>query len=87
MSIMIILILFKRLWVIIRGCQCINRFSRGKRNGSWEQIRGIPGYFVREVTMINGNGRKNQIWGTRIKFINCPIVLFYHSNGLFLALL
>ena len=84
-SVRIIRIWFNNLWEIGRVSQRANIFSIGNRNGSWKLIRGIPGYFVWEGTIINGNGRQIQRWDTTINWkgiieevINFTIVILSH---------
>ena len=57
LSVSIIIIWFKKLWVIGRSGQLNNRVYRSNINGNWNQIRGVPGYFVWAGTITNGNGR------------------------------
>ena len=45
------------IWRIRRGGQSNKRTFRGNRDGSWDQIWGIPGSFMREGSIINDNGR------------------------------
>ena len=47
----------KGLWRIIRGGQITNIFFRGKRDSSWELIRGIWSSFMRSGSIINGDVR------------------------------
>ena len=42
---------------IRRGGQSTNIIFRGNINGSWKQIWGIAGSFIRAGSIINGNGR------------------------------
>ena len=75
----------KNFWGFRRGGQRTTRVSRSNRNDSWNCIRGIPGYFVWEGDIINGNGRYIQIWANTTNrkriiesVIKCTIVVIYH---------
>ena len=50
----------KELWRIRRGGKSTNIIFRGNINGSWNQIWGISGYFMRAGSIINDNGRDIQ---------------------------
>ena len=73
----------KDIWQIRRGGQGTNRFFRGKRNVSWEQIWGISGSLMQGGrSIINGNGRYIQSWDITISWkemieavITRPVVL------------
>ena len=47
----------KEIWQIIRGGKITNRVFRRNRDGSWKQIWGISGSFVRAGSTINGDRR------------------------------
>ena len=70
---------------VIRGGQCTNIVYRGNRNDSCKRIIGILGYLFLSRTIINGNGKKIQIWVATINrkgiiesVINCPIVVLFN---------
>ena len=76
-----------KFWQIRRGGQSTNIFFRGNRDGSWNKIRVITGYFIPAGPIINGNGMVIQSLATKIiwkgiieAFINCPVVLIYCWN-------
>ena len=59
-------IIRKEIWRIRRGGQIPNRIFRGNRDGIWDQIWGISGYFMWVGYIINGDGRWMKIWATKI---------------------
>ena len=57
-SVIIIIIWFKKLWVIVRGGQRTKRVFRDIRNGSWKKIRDILGsFFGRGLSSMGMGGR------------------------------
>ena len=67
LSVKIIIIQDKNLWVFRKCEQKTNRVYRGNINVSWKRIICILGSFVWERTIINGNGREIQILANTIK--------------------
>ena len=70
----------KEIWRISRSGQSTNIIFRGNRDGSWGQIWGLSGSFMRAGSIINGDGRYMQIRATQFickgiieAFINCPV--------------
>ena len=45
------------MWLIRRGGQSTDIIFRGNIDGIWDQIWGIASSFMRERSIINGNGR------------------------------
>ena len=85
-SVMIIIIWSQKLWVFGTGGQSNNIFSVSKLNLGFKRIRGKMRYFAQAGTIIDTNGRNNQIWVDRINLkgmiesvIKCPITLFSHE--------
>ena len=66
LSVRIIIIWFKKFWGLGMVVKRNNIVYRGNIPGIWNHIRGIPSSFVWYGTIINGNGRKIQIWDTTI---------------------
>ena len=63
------------------GSKFTNIFYIGNINGSWKNIKGIAGSFVRARTIINRYRREIQIWSNTInkkcvveEVINFPII-------------
>ena len=47
----------KETWRIISGGESNTIISRGKRDGSWDQIWCSLGSFMRDRSIVNGDGR------------------------------
>ena len=66
------IIIRKDICWIRRGVKSTNIIFRVNRDGIWEQIWGISGYFIRGGSIINGDGRKMHI---RAAIISCKGII------------